>query len=51
MIFPYKEIRNIKAPFGTWKVFGTQKVLGKGKKTKKNDFLMFGFLVENIKEN
>ena len=32
--------------------FGTGKVLGKGKKdAKKNDFLMFGFTVENNKEN
>ena len=31
---------------------GTRKVLGKGKKTVKvNDFLMFGYIVKNIKEN
>lgn len=30
--------------------FGTQKVLGK-KQSKENDFLMFCFTMENIKEN
>ena len=33
------------APFGTWKV------LVKEKNTKKNYFFMFGFTVENTKEN
>ena len=33
-------------------LFGTRKVLGKGKKNaKENDFLMFGFMVENIKKS
>ena len=31
--------------------FGTQKVLRKGKNTKKNYFLMFDSKVENVKEN
>ena len=31
--------------------FGTQKILRKEKKTKKNNFLMFNFNVENRKEN
>ena len=33
-------------------LFGTRKVLGKEKKnTKENDSLMFGLIMENIKEN
>ena len=28
-----------------------RKVLGKGKNVKENDFLMFGYMVENLKEN
>ena len=31
--------------------FGTQKVLGKEKILRKNDFLMFGFTMKNLKEN
>ena len=32
-------------------MFGFQKVLRKEKKAKENDFLMFGYTIENIKEN
>ena len=31
--------------------FGTRKVLRKEKNTRENDFVVFGFTVENIKEN
>ena len=35
----------------TMTIFGSQKILGKEKNIKKNSFLMFGFTIENIKEN
>ena len=31
--------------------FEIRKVLGKEKNTKKNDFVMFGFTIENVKKN
>ena len=32
-------------------LFGTEKVLGEGKNTKKNNFLIFDFTMKNIKSN
>ena len=32
-------------------MFGSQKVLRKEKNTKENDFLIFGCVIKNIKEN
>ena len=32
-------------------MYGSQKVLGKEKNDKKNYFLMFGFIMENMKES
>ena len=32
-------------------MYGSQKVLGKEKNDKKNNFLMFGFTMENAKES